>query len=144
VRKLAQSDYIASGQMPLFLKFARGKTPKQEELTDEQTVKFVESMAEITKVKLTRCCGAITATDGKSYRIVDKPNIDDVGELEISIEMLDQADANAICAAIDELSGMTKEAAKAASTFPEGSTDGGGVSSAGEHLQSSADGPASA
>lgn len=142
VRKIAQSDYLASGQGIQLIQLARtGRsltTQKANELSDADAAKMLQIMVDVTKVKLTRCCGVITQPDGTRVKIVDKPDVDDVGEGEVSIELLDQDDANAICAAVDELSGMTKEAARAAATFPEGSSDSGGVSPAGSELQNPA------
>lgn len=126
MRKIAQSDYIASGQAPVFLRIAKeGKRSKEAPLSDEEFMQTFEAMIGLTKAKLTRCCGSISTKEGDRFKIVDKL-IDDLTENEISIEELNQADADAICAAIDELSGLKKEAVEAAQTFPEGQADGSG------------------
>jgi hypothetical protein len=141
VRKLAQTDLIACGLMPMFLQFVKQRPTKGAELTDEQTVKLVEQMAQIKTVQLTRCAGSILS-DGKRYKIVDKPNLDEVGENEISIEEMDQSDAEAICSAVDELSGLRKEAAEAAAKFPAGQENSGGAAPSSDELRGVADNPA--
>lgn len=144
VRKISQSDYIASGQAPVFLKIGKqGRKPVVEaNLTDAELVKMIEAMAGLTRVKLSRCCGAVTTKDGARFKIVDKPNVDDLADDEISIDELDQADAEAICAAIDELSGLKKEAVQAADTFPAEQAGSGEPAPAGNVLSSPADGSA--
>lgn len=143
MRKLSQNDLIAAGLMPMCVQIAKRRPVAKEEIpTDEQTIQLVTSVAEIVKVKLTRCCGSITAKDGSTFKIVDKPNVDDLGENEISIEELDQADAEAISAAVDELSGLKKEAAQAAEKFPAGQETVRGTAPNSPELRSAADEPA--
>lgn len=121
VRKISQADYIASGHAPVFLQIGKqGRKPVAEpgEMSDAELMKMIEAMSGLTRVKLTRCCGTVTTADGTQLKIVDKSNVDDLAENEVSIDELDQADAEAICAAVDELSGFKKEAVQAAATFP--------------------------
>lgn len=132
VRRMSQSDYIESGHAPVFLRLAaesKRKAPRAESV--ENDVEIVRAGIDLIKAKLLRCCGAITDGGGHKFKIVDKPNVDDVADDEISIEMLEQADAEAICDAIDELSGLTKEAAEAAAKFPEKEGPGSSGASAG-------------
>lgn len=144
MRKVSQGDYIASGQAPVFLQMGKqGRKPVESEPTEAELIKMIEAMAGLTRVKLTRCCGTITMPDGKTtFKIVDKPNIDDVADNEVSIDELDQADAEAICAAVDELSGLKKEAVQAAATFPAQHAGSGESASAGDDIPRPADGSA--
>lgn len=136
VRKMGQSDYLASGRTLFFVQLhEQRRTRKETTISDDEAVKLLEGMSDLTKVKLTRCCGAITMPGGERFKIVDKPNVDDVQSGEVSIEELDQADAEAICAAVDQLSGTTKEAAEAAQSFPETQERSGDVAPAGEVLR---------
>jgi hypothetical protein len=66
---------------------------------------------------LTRCCSRILH-NGESYRIVDAP-FADAKDDEISIDEMPQEDAQAIVTAVQEFSGMTKEAAQRAKPFPQ-------------------------
>lgn len=140
VRKMGQSDYLASGRTLFFVQLhEERKKSSNKPISDADAVKLIEGMADLTKAKLTRCCGTITTTGGERLKIVDKPNVDDLQPGEISIEELDQADAEAICAAVDKLSGTTKEAAEAAQSFPETQERSGDVAPAGEVLRAEPD-----
>ena len=137
VRRLSESDFISANQTILFLNFtnqARKKT-QPVEVSEE---KAFESLVKITRVMLTNCCGKITYPDGTRVKIVDK-DFDDCDENEIAIETLDQKDAAFIVNEVQALSGMTKEAATAAKTFPEGQADSGISSPAGDELRSASD-----
>lgn len=65
----------------------------------------------------------------ESFRIVDKPV---AGEMEITIDELEQADADAIFKSVLEFSGMTKAGQEARDTFPAGQETGGATPSAGQ------------
>lgn len=139
VRKISERDFIAAGQTLLFLNFNSAKRKAAAvEMSEE---KAFESLVKLTEVMLTNCCGRLTFPTGEVLKIVNK-QFDECAENEIAIETLDQKDAMAIVAAVQELSGMTKEAAAAAQTFPEGQANGGSSAPAGGELRSAADGTA--
>jgi hypothetical protein len=88
---------------------------------------------------LTRCTGQIRAKDGTRKRIVDK-HFDDADDLtEITIEELDQADADKIVAEVHALSNL-KEAGDKPKPFPEKQKDAGHqCASAGQDLPQAAE-----
>jgi hypothetical protein len=135
VRKLSERDFIAAGQTLLFLNFAAPSKRKQPvaEISEE---KAFESLVSLTEVMLTNCCGPIDFPDGTRLKIVKKPFYE-CDQTEIAIETLDQKDAAFIVDQVQALSGMTKEAAAAAQTFPEGQANGSSAAPAGEQLQGS-------
>lgn len=77
--------------------------------------------------------------EGQEARLVNKPV---AGDGEIAIGELDQADADAIVNAVVEFSGLTKSAAEARKTFPEGPKKDGEPAPAGDALRSVANGVA--
>lgn len=127
---------MASGQTLLFLNFSAPSKRKQP-VTEISEEKAFESLVSLTEVMLTNCCGPIEFPDGTRLKIVKK-QFYECDENEVSIEVLDQKDAAFIIDHVQALSGMTKEAASAAQTFPDGQANGSGASSAGEQLQSPA------
>jgi hypothetical protein len=140
VRKLSERDFIANGQTVFYLNFisqARRKAAPSEN-SEEKTL---EAYVSLTEVMLTNCCGPIEFPDGTRLKIVKKPFYE-CDATEIAIETVDQKDATEIVNQVQLLSGMTKEAAEAAKTFPEGQANSGGVSPAGDQLQSPSDRPA--
>jgi len=81
----------------------------------------VNDRNDVVRLILTRCTGSVRFSDSVRKKIVDKPNIDDLDELtEISIEQLDQADAEMIVEEVSAISKIGKEAAEhIAKPFPE-------------------------
>ena len=136
VRKIHQRDFISAGMTPLFLNFANEK--RRTALTEAGEEKLLEAMTEFTEVMLLKCCGKITFPDGSVQKIVKKP-FDECAPEEIALEVLEQADATAIVDAVQELSGMTKGAAEAAKSFPEGQSNDSEPAPSGEVLRGSAD-----
>ncbi|HMJ67173.1 MAG TPA: hypothetical protein VK615_17645, partial [Candidatus Binatia bacterium] len=71
----------------------------------------VNDRNDVVRLILTRCTGSVRFSDSVRKKIVDKPNIDDLDELtEISIEQLDQADAEMIVEEVSAISKIGKEA----------------------------------
>lgn len=140
VRKLSERDFIAAGQTVLFLNFA-GSSKRKSASSEISEEKAFESLVSLTEVMLTNCCGPIEFPDGTRLKIVKKPFYE-CDATEVAIETLDQKDAAFIVDQVQSLSGMTKEAASAAQTFPEGQTNSGVPSPAGDKLQSPSDRPA--
>src|ERR1051326_7813657 len=139
VRKISQRDYIASGLMPVILRLSKmTETDVRKKASEEEEAKAIEHLTRMVEVKLFNCVGKISYPDGRTVRIVDK-RFDDCKDDEISIDEVSQADAAAIVEAVDELSGLRKEAAAAASKFRQGPADGSGDSPAGDVLQRPAD-----
>jgi hypothetical protein len=88
--------------------------------TEQDRIKAGISMV---KTILTRCTGQIRYPDGTRKKIVDK-HFDDSDDLtEISIEELDQADADKIVFEVQALSGL-KEAGAKPKPFPESQGNG--------------------
>jgi hypothetical protein len=129
IRKLCARDFIEFGNIPDVLsgKAKEGRAPSKQE---------IEWGDKCVRVMLTRCCSRIQS-EGQSFRIVDAP-FADCKDDEISIEEMDQADAQAIVNAVQEFSGLTKEAAQRAKPFPEKSPAAYQPSPDGENLPSSA------
>lgn len=97
----------------------------------------LESGMRLTKFALTNPNNGPLLFEGEALRIVDKPKAD-AGE--ITIEELEQADANAIFSEIIEFSGLTKAGQEARKTFPEGQEAGGSNPSTGSIVSLPADG----
>jgi hypothetical protein len=73
----------------------------------------------MAKVILTRCTGQIRFKDGSRKRIVDK-HFDDSDDLtEITIEELDQDDANKIIMEVQVLSQRKEDVGPKPNSFPE-------------------------
>lgn len=70
------------------------------------------------RIAVLNCCSPITTKDGKRLRIVDKP-LDMLRDDEIVVDELPDNDALAIYKEVASLSGMGKEDAAVAATFPE-------------------------
>jgi len=116
IRPLSQRDLIANGAAPLFIQFAKMAKRRAPSSEDIDETKAIEAMVHLAEIKLTNCCGPITYPDGTRLAIVKKP-FHECASNEVTIDDLAQQDANEIVAAIDELSGLTKEAVEAAATF---------------------------
>lgn len=114
IRRLSAHDVaLTAGDIPIIAPDAGGEGKK---LTD----KAIELGLRITRAALTRCTGKLTYPDGTQKQIVDKSIDDSDDEKEITIEELDQADADFLAAEIFALSGMRKEAApEGVKPFPE-------------------------
>lgn len=81
----------------------------------------VEYGLAVTRAILSKCVGKISVKDGERMaliRIVDKP-FDDCGTNELSIEEVEQSDADFIVKEVLELSSMNKEAGQLAEPFPQ-------------------------
>lgn len=141
VRKISQRDFINAGKLPVFLSFVNEK--RRTAIVEGGEEKLIEAMTDIFDVMLTTCAGKVTFPDGSVKKIVRKP-FDDCAENELSIDVLDQADATAIVDAVQELSGMTKGAAQAAASFPEKQNGLREPAPNGDDVSRSADGPAEA
>jgi hypothetical protein len=86
---------------------------------------------QIMRVALTRCTGKVRFAENDRRQIVDK-HFDDADDLtEITIEELDQADAEAIVSAVFKLSGVGKEASESLKPFPQEQEKPGADSPAG-------------
>jgi hypothetical protein len=118
VRKIAMQDCIELRNVPAA--FASGKRPDVEP-TREQ----VEYGVKLMRIALLKCCSPLTISSGNKLTIVDKP-LDEVRDgVEITIEELDQDDAQAIAGEVFRLSNLGKEAAEKAKPFPEEQTVAG-------------------
>ena len=138
VRKLSRMDFLSSDRIPLAFaaESASGKSGD-----DVQLAKFA---AEIGRIALLRACGTITLPNGKPLRIVEKP-FDECSESETTIEMLDDSDAEAIIAAVSELTNLNREAGRAVAPFPSGQapadparSDGAALRAAPDHAPAAA------
>jgi hypothetical protein len=116
IRKLRAEDFQGIGKVPLLFSEPKrnGVSPKAEEMKPED----IEWVSRFGEAILTKCVSPLDC-DGEKLRIVDCP-FHECSDGEISIEVLDQADAAAIISAVQELSGLGKEAGEQARTFPEG------------------------
>jgi hypothetical protein len=120
IRPLKASDMMGLGSIPdVLIQSAKGK--KVETSLDGKDDKEIARVLEYgflsIKASLLKACGVLVS-NGQRYNIVDKPAID-AKPSEITIEEIDQADAEFIYNEVKELSGWTKGAAEAAQTFPE-------------------------
>lgn len=117
-------DYAEAGQIPDVLSVAE-KAEVKTELEEQKLkanpkteAKHVAFGIKTVKLALTRACSRLRLPDGTQVKIVDK-ELDDLEPGEITVYEVDQADSNAIWKTVNELSGVGKEAAKAAKLFPE-------------------------
>jgi len=142
VRKVSGRDFIAGGLAPVIseLKIQRAKRAAGPARTEDAPIDMreVELVAKCQTMMLCRCVGEITFPGDEKVRIVDKP-FDQCSDSEISIEEIDQEDANFLAATINRLSGLTKEAAVAAAPFPEGQAPAAGVAPDSEGIRLPAD-----
>ena len=115
IRKITAGDFRGiTSEVPVLDGFRKsGHIPTEAEVA--QAVKMA------TRI-LTLCCGAFKY-QGETYRIVDKPFSDPgLKEDELPIELLDQADAEAIISAVHEFSGLLKGGGQNGRTFQQGAT----------------------
>lgn len=117
VRRISGNDFIAAGLTPIVADL-RKQSRSKASLEGEFDQRTLENMVKVTEAMLLRCVGKITLADGRTVKIVRK-DLDDLTDGEITIEELDQPDADAIVAEIHQLSGLTKGAAQAVAPFPE-------------------------
>lgn len=116
VRKPALSDFLAVGLHP-------GNLPQKKQPGD-YTPKDLETLNAYWRMVLSRCCHGFEF-EGERLKIVTTPESKDD---EITIEELDQQDAEAMMARVNELMIQEKEAAVTATTFPEAQSHNGGES----------------
>jgi hypothetical protein len=133
VRKLSGYDFVHLGTLP-----PEAREEINRRFTDAQEARAVVEGFRLVKLSLTRACSVLTLTDGAKRRIVDK-EFSACEDNEISIEELSDEDARAITAAIQELSGLTKEAVAAVKPFPQEQVSGDQPPQAGEDLRQAAD-----
>jgi hypothetical protein len=111
VRKLKQLDFLEVGDVPAALSEDIQKRSASLKVSKEALL----FGAKIIRIALLKCCSELKFSDG-TLKIVDKPESEPG---EITIEELDDLDANSIVDAVKSLSGMTKEAAEKARPFPK-------------------------
>lgn len=112
VRRLSPIDCVGLSGIP-----AAFAEPREGAKVSQPTKEQLEFGEKVTRIIISRCCSAITRTDLSKVTVCDKP-LDELKHNEISIEELDQADAEAIVAEVTALSNMGKEAAAKAKPFP--------------------------
>ena len=121
VRGLTGEDFLlVEADIPCI--YSPGST-KPKRTTDKPSDDQIRAGLQFARVALLRGSSPITWPEGRR-RIVEK-DLDVCGADEITIGELKQADAQAICDAVIQLSGAGKEAADAARTFPAAQADGG-------------------
>lgn len=114
VRKLSALDLaIETGEV-------RSVGPSSK---SKPTEKDIEFGLKVVRIALTKCTGKVAFPTG-AKKIVDKGLDDSNDATEITIEELDQADADAIVSAVFELSGIG--GAANAAKFPEEQAANGG------------------
>ncbi len=137
VRKLAAYDFVSLGEIPtpaIAAEILERKKNNPGTVTKED----VEFGVKVAKLALTRACSPIRFSDGEQYKVVDK-EFHQCASGEISVEELDQADADCIVREVTALSQMGKEAAQAAKPFSEKSQVAGDDPSSRENLRSPAE-----
>ena len=134
VRRLTANDFaITEGEIPIFNEPAIGRETK-----GEPTKRQIERGVRFLRVILLCCVSPITMPDGSRVKITDK-ELDQASEKELTIGEMTDDDARAILDVVTELSGLGKEAADAASPFPEEQENNGHAGRVGEEVQSTAD-----
>jgi len=134
IRKLAGYDFAKLGDWPLAFDRKPGNG-SQSPTSDKKSFEFGVKMA---KLILTDCTGPMTF-EGETLCIVNKP-FNDTTETELSIDELEQADAECIIDEVKRFSGMGKEAAETGRTFPEKPQAHAEHTQPGENLQKAPDG----
>jgi hypothetical protein len=121
IRPLKGMDYTQAGakHIPVVLEARkrvreRSKGKAEAENTDED----FNFSALTVLLSLTRATSPITFPDGSRFKIVDK-ELDELGNGEISIGDLDDADVATIISEVTKLTGGGEEAAIKASPFPD-------------------------
>ena len=123
IRALASMDFLGqNASIPSTIlegKF-KGKTP--EETAANLTPKELQWYATLVRVAILKGCGSIV-DGGRRLIIVDKAHYE-CGPGEITVEDMEQADADMIFREVSTLSNLGKEAAQAAGNFPQESSPG--------------------
>lgn len=130
VRKLSALD-LASEIGEIKTLALAGDKPKSQ-----PSQKDIEFGSRVVRIALTKCTGKIVFGDS-AKRIVDKHFSESDDATEITIEELDQADADAIVSAVFELSGIGGATASVAK-FPEEQAASGAGGQAGAAIQEAA------
>lgn len=117
VRKLSRMDFLDQDRFPVayLVSSAQKASGAQEGGYTEEQAKFA---ARIGCVCLLKACGRLRYPDGKVVTIVNK-QFDECTDNEVTIEELDDRDAEVIIREVTKLSAITKEDAAEAATFPE-------------------------
>jgi len=115
VRSCSQMDFIGLGALPMVV------APPAEVVDPDApppspTKEDIERGAKLLRIILTRCTGIFTH-GVRRQKLVDKP-LSDLRADEMCLEELSDADAMMIIDEVKALSGMTKEVAADAATFP--------------------------
>ncbi len=118
VRKLSALDMaMATGDIPVV-------SPEVVKASG-QDIRDIEAGLKLVRAALTRCVGRLTYLNGTQLKIVAKSLDDSDDATEITIEELDQADADALVAEVFKLSGIGREAAQVAKPFLKESEENG-------------------
>lgn len=120
IRKMKGSDFISLGEAPAA--FADGKPREKDKPPTAEELNWVVASNTII---LTKCTGPVCHPDGTQRLIVDKP-FASTPETDLSIEEMEDADAEAIITAVSEFTQCGKEAARKARPFPAEQTLAGG------------------
>lgn len=115
VRKLSRMDFVGEDRLPQAFP-ASVAAPEPDQPLPPEAIDFA---AKLGRIALTKACGAIVKPDGTRVRIVSK-HLADCSDAEITVEEMDDRDADAIINAVSELTGMTREAGREAAPFPAG------------------------
>ena len=126
IRKLLARDYLTSKEIPIMDLVGKRSKASQEEISSDN----IQVSIVLAKIILTACTSQFVF-GGVTYRIVDKATAD-CADNELSIEDLDQADADAIVAEVNSFSGWTPQAAEAAKPFLSESQNGDPYTQAGQ------------
>jgi hypothetical protein len=130
IRALAAMDFLGSNaSIPSTIIEGKFKDKQPEEAASLITEKELAWYGSLVRVSLLKACGAIVDS-GRRFKIVDKPHYE-CGPGEITIEDLEQPDADMIFREVSELSNLGKGAAQAAGNFPEEARPNNGGASAG-------------
>jgi hypothetical protein len=102
IRKLTAQDWLSAGERDLPLLFARAGGATQLSTADPEAIALGIRLGHVA---LLRCCRRIVA-EGQNLTLVEKP-FTDCAAGELSLELLDQADAQAIIEAVFTFSGLS-------------------------------------
>jgi hypothetical protein len=118
IRALAAMDFLGSNaSIPSTIIEGKLKGKTAEEVAPLLGEKELAWYGTLVRVAILKACGAIM-DGGRRFKIVDKAHYE-CGPGEITIEDLEQADADMIFREVSALSNLGKEAAEAAGNFPE-------------------------
>jgi hypothetical protein len=142
VRRITGNDFaMTEGEIPIPADVA--DNPKSPEDAIRKAKRQVENGVRFLRVALLCCCSPLTFPDGSRRKIVDR-ELDQIGEQEITIGELSDADAKAIGDEVIELTGIGKEAAQAARPFPAEQAATGDPGPGGQEVRPASVGPAAA